>query len=141
MSEKFQVFGGEIFNIFEQACFVMRVTCPLVSHIIGKCSPEDSNFIFDRIFIKLSDNKDNYKILDEFEFGFNRTFQMRLNCCLVCVKHWENVVRMIATSFVYARLKNGRIMLCPSAFIRPSVNYTFTDNFSYSLHPKKLKLD
>ena len=38
--------------------------------------------------------------------------------------------------FLYARLKNGRIMLYPSASVRPSVNFFV----SYSLRPIELKL-
>ena len=46
---------------------------------------------------------------------------------------------------LYARLKNGRIMLYlfasvrPSS-VRPSVNLSFPDNSSYSLRPIELKL-
>ena len=44
----------------------MRVTCPLVSHryIMGKCCPDDSDFIFLWIFIRLADNEDRHKISD-----------------------------------------------------------------------------
>ena len=42
--------------------------------------------------------------------------------------------------FLYARLKNGRIMLYPSASVRPSVNFSFPCNSSYSLRPIELKL-
>ena len=45
---------------------------------------------------------------------------------------------------LYARLKNGRIMLYPFASVRlsvrPSVNISFPDNSSYSLRPIELKL-
>ena len=43
-------------------------------HIKGKVCPNDSNFISDRIFIKLEDNKDRNKILDRFDFGSIRLF-------------------------------------------------------------------
>ena len=34
-----------------------------------KCCPDDCDFTFDRIFIKLADNKDRHKISDKFNFG------------------------------------------------------------------------
>ena len=34
-------------------------------HEMGKCCPDDSDFIFDRFFIKLAYNKDRHKISDE----------------------------------------------------------------------------
>ena len=42
--------------------------------------------------------------------------------------------------FLYTRLKNGRIMLYPLASVRPSVNFLFPCNSSYSLRPIELKL-
>ena len=35
----------------------------------GKCCPEDSDFIFYWIFIKLAGNEDSLEISDEFDFG------------------------------------------------------------------------
>ena len=46
-----------------------------------------------------------------------------------CIISWSLAV------FLYARLKNVRFML-----YRPSVNFSFPDNSSYSLHPIELKL-
>ena len=40
---------------------------------LGKGWPDDSDFSFDRIFIRLAGNENSHKILDEFVFGTNRT--------------------------------------------------------------------
>ena len=47
-------------------------------HLLGKCCPGDSDFIFDRIFIKLADHKYGHKILKKFDFGPDRTIRMRV---------------------------------------------------------------
>ena len=54
---------------------------------LGKCCPNDSDFIFDRIFIRLADNVNNPNIFDEFESGSDRTIHMRDTCHLVSVRH------------------------------------------------------
>ena len=50
---------------------------------LGKCCPDDSDFIFDQIFIRLIDNEDSHKILDKFDFGADRTKHLRVTCPLV----------------------------------------------------------
>ena len=47
----------------------------LVSHrlIMGKLLSEDSDFIYDRSFVKLAGNECSHKISDEFDFGPDRT--------------------------------------------------------------------
>ena len=35
----------------------------------GKCCPDNSNFIFDLILIRLAGIEDNHKILDKLDFG------------------------------------------------------------------------
>ena len=47
----------------------MRVTCHLVSarHIMGKCYPDDIDFNFDWLYVKLAANEDRHKILDDFD--------------------------------------------------------------------------
>ena len=37
--------------------------------IMGTCCSEDSDFMFDRIFVKLAGNEDSHKISDEFDCG------------------------------------------------------------------------
>ena len=46
----------------------------------GKCCWEDSNFIFDGIFIKLAGNEVSHKILEGFEFLADRTIVMSVTC-------------------------------------------------------------
>ena len=53
------------------------------------------------------------------------------------------VLKFVAASFLYARLKNGRIKLYTPRgrqSVRPSVNVSFSDISSYSLRPIELKL-
>ena len=47
---------------------------------MGKCCPEDSDFSFDLGFVKLAGNEDSHKILDEFDFGLDRTIQVGVTC-------------------------------------------------------------
>ena len=67
---------------------------------LGKCCPDDSNFIFDRIFIRLASNEHSYKIfirlagnehsykiLDEFNFGTDQIIHMKVTCPLVSHRH------------------------------------------------------
>ena len=74
---------------------------------LGKKIPDDSDFMFDRIFIRPAGNKDSNKILDEFEFWADRTIQMRMN--LVSIKG-EKIVRVIETSFLIGSSTNVQIM-------------------------------
>ena len=53
----------------------------------GKCCPDDSNVIFDRNFIRLAGNEDSQNILEEFEFGSDRTIHMRVTSSLVPHRH------------------------------------------------------
>ena len=57
----------------------MKVKCPLVSHrhIMEICCPDDSDFIFDRIFV-LADTKDRHNTSDNFDFGRVQTIGMRV---------------------------------------------------------------
>ena len=41
--------------------------------IMGKCCPEDSDFIFYRIFVKLAGNENSHKISHGVDFGPDRT--------------------------------------------------------------------
>ena len=65
----------------------MRVTCSIVSHKKkkkkkkknwGKYFPDDSDFIFDWIFIKLSNTKNRHKISEKLDFGLLSTIGMRV---------------------------------------------------------------
>ena len=53
----------------------------------GKCFPADSDFIFYRIFIRLADNEDSHKTLDEFDFGSDGNIHMIVACPLVSHRH------------------------------------------------------
>ena len=56
---------------------------------LGKCCPTDSEFIFDRIFIRLagSEAEHSHKIFNEFDFGSDWTIHMRVTCHFVSVRH------------------------------------------------------
>ena len=54
---------------------------------LRKCWPDDSDFICDRIFIRLACNGDSHKILDEFDFVADETVHMRGTCPLVFHRH------------------------------------------------------
>ena len=54
---------------------------------LAKCCPDDSDLIFDRIFVRLVGNEDNHKILDKFDFGADRTIHMIVTCPLVSNRH------------------------------------------------------
>ena len=47
-------------------------------HIMGKMFQGDSDFIFDRILIKLAGNEDSHKISDKFDFGPISTIDMNV---------------------------------------------------------------
>ena len=69
----------------------------------GKCCPDDRDFIFDRISIRLADKEDSRKILDEFDLGSDRTIYMSYlpsNLSYTYSYNGENVVRMMATSIL-----------------------------------------
>ena len=52
-----------------------------------KCCPDDSDLIFDLIFVRLTGNKDSHKILDKFVFGADQTIQMRVTFLSVSHRH------------------------------------------------------
>ena len=45
-----------------------------------KCCPEESDFIFDRIFVRPAGGKDGFKILAEFDSEPNRTIHLGVTC-------------------------------------------------------------
>ena len=46
-------------------------------HIMGKMY-DDNNFIFDQLFIRLTNNKDRHKISDKYNFGPPSTIGIRI---------------------------------------------------------------
>ena len=54
---------------------------------LGELCPDNSDFIFGRIFIILADNEDSNKILDVLDFGANRTVHMIVTCLVVSHRH------------------------------------------------------
>ena len=48
---------------------------------------DDSGFISGRIFTRLAGKEDSHKILDEFDFGTDRTIHMLVTCSLVSDRH------------------------------------------------------
>ena len=90
----------------------------------GKCCPDNSDLIFDRVFIRLACNENSYKIIDESGLNttttkcwtssissVDRTIYMRITCPLV--PHWhiiEENVKTIATSFLIWSSSNLQIM-------------------------------
>ena len=64
-----------------------------------------SDFIFDRIFVRLADNEDSHKILEAFYFGADRTIHMGLTCPLVSHRH--KMAKMLSrddSDFIFDRL-------------------------------------
>ena len=66
---------------------------------LRKCWPDDSDFICDRIFIRLAGNEDNHKILGVRVLGrSDYTHESSLPFSLPETYNGTNVVRTIATS-------------------------------------------
>ena len=76
--------------------------------IMEKCCLRDNVFILDRIFVKLADNEDRYKILEEFTFWPDQTIWFRVTCMAYALEHRNlfsythngDVVDMITTLFL-----------------------------------------
>ena len=65
----------------------------------GKSCLHSSSFIFDWIFFILAGNKDNFKSLDEFEFGQNSDADFGVSCPCASEKTSYNLVSTLALSF------------------------------------------
>ena len=53
----------------------------------GKCCLDNSDLLFDRLFIRLAGNMDSYKILDKFHIGADQTIHMRVAYSSVSHRH------------------------------------------------------
>ena len=78
---------------------------------LEKCCPDDNDYIFDQIFIRLTGNEDSHKILDKFDFGADRTIHLRVTCPLV-----------------FHRLTVGKCCRADSDFISYWIFIKFADN-------------
>ena len=63
------------FDYAQARTISMSVTCPC-----GPQRPDDRDFIFDRIFIRLAVYEDSHKLLDKFDLGADWTIHMRITC-------------------------------------------------------------
>ena len=72
------------------------VSCPWASKkFLGKWCLQDSLFIFDRIIIKVSGNRDRHKSLLEFDFQTNQTIHFGVTCPWVTkISHFWTLISL-----------------------------------------------
>ena len=72
--------------------------------------------------VKLALQKDGFILLLSIRSSVHMSAHTNVNILRQCFA-WSFFFAYIFESFLYARLKNGRIMLYPSASVHPSVNF------------------